>query len=297
MSSPYTEEFVVGLTKRLGTRGVLRADFVNREGHDFYIYRTVPNRTVEGPSGPIDLSTMENDDGFYERTYQGLHTNFQYRIGDRWNIGANYTYSKAKGNFNGETSNSGAVQGTWHEYTEYRSDEWNVPSGYVGSDQRHRFRAFAVWDVISTSRHNLSVSWLENFWTGENYSLTASVEIDDDWVTNPGYEDPPDSLTYYFGGRGAEHWDNVHRSDFSLNYGFFIKSVELFFQGDVLNVFNEAARDGGVTTINVLNDFNPYTETPVEGVDWERDEDFGSATTEDDFQTPRFYRFSVGIRF
>ncbi len=68
---------------------------------------------------------MENDDGFYKREYQGLHTNFQYRIGDRWNIGANYTYSKSKGNFDGETSSSGAVQGTWHEYTEYRSDEWN----------------------------------------------------------------------------------------------------------------------------------------------------------------------------
>jgi len=297
MSSPYTEEFVIGLTKRLGTRGVFRVDFVNRDGNDFYIYRTVPNRTVEGPSGPIDLSTMENDDGFYERTYQGLHTNFQYRIGDRWNIGANYTYSKAKGNFNGETSNSGAVQGTWHEYTEYRSDEWNVPSGYVGTDQRHRLRAFAVWDVISTSHHNLSVSWLENFWTGENYSLTATVEIEDDWVTNPGYEDPPDSLTYYFGGRGAEHWDNIHRSDFSLNYGFFIKSVELFFQGDVLNVFNESARDGGITTVNVLNDFNPYTTTPVEGVDWERDEDFGEPSTDGSYQNPRFYRFSIGIRF
>jgi hypothetical protein len=154
-----------------------------------------------------------------------------------------------------------------------------------------------VWDAISTSRHNLSLSWLENFWTGTNYSLTSSIEIDSDWVTNPGYEDPPDSLTYYFGGRGAEHWDNIHRSDFSLNYGFFIKSVELFFQGDVLNVFNEAGRDGGRTTINVLNDFNPYTTTPVEGVDWEKDEDFGEPSTDGSYQNPRFYRFSVGIRF
>ena len=297
MASPYTEEFVIGLTKRLGTKGVLRVDLVNREGNDFYIYRTVPGRTVEGPSGPIDLSTMENDDGFYKREYQGLHTNFQYRIGDRWNIGASYTYSKAKGNFDGETWNSGAVQGTWHEYTEYRSAEWNVPTGYLDIDQRHRLRAFAVWDVVSTSHHNLSVSWLENFWTGNPYSLSATIEIDSDWVTNPGYEDPPDSLTYYFGGRNAEHWDNVHRSDFSLNYGFFIKSVELFFQGDLLNVFNEGAQDGGITTINVLNDFNPYTTTPVEGVDWERDEEFGEPSTDGSFQNPRSYRFSVGIRF
>ena len=44
--------------------------------------------------------------------------------------------------------------------------------------------------------------------------------------------------------------------------------VEIFLQPEVLNVFNESARDGGITTINVLNDFNPYTTTPVEGVDW-----------------------------
>jgi hypothetical protein len=165
------------------------------------------------------------------------------------------------------------------------------------TDQRHKLRAFAVWDAISTPRHNLSLSWLENFWTGGNYSLDAPVEIDDDWVTNPGYESPPDSLTYYFGGRRSEHWDNVHRSDLSVNYGFFIKNVELFIQGDLLNVFNEGAQISGDDTINVLNDFNPYTHTPVEGVDWERDEDFGTADSENDFQQPRLYRFSVGIRF
>ena len=240
---------------------------------------------------------MENDDGFYNREYMGLHTNFQYRAGDRWNFGASYTLSESKGNLNGESSSGGPSQGSWPTYTEYRSDEWNVPTGYLGVDERHRFRGFVVWDAISTSRHNLSLSWLENFWTGTNYSLTSSIEIDSDWVTNPGYEDPPDSLTYYFGGRGAEHWDNIHRSDFSLNCGFFIKSVELFFQGDVLNVFNEAGRDGGRTTINVLNDFNPYTTTPVEGVDWEKDEDFGEPSTDGSYQNPRFYRFSVGIRF
>jgi outer membrane receptor protein involved in Fe transport len=299
MASPYTQEFVVGLTKRLGTRGAIRVDLVNRTSDDFYVYRTVPNRFVENPAtgDNIDLSTMENNDGFYKRDYIGLHTNFQYRAGDRWNFGISYTLSKADGNLNGESTSGGPSQGSWYEYTEYRVAEWNRPTGKLWVDQRHKFRGFVVWDAISTSRHNLSLSWLENFWTGSNYSLVADVEIDSDWVTNPGYEDPPDELSYYFNGRGNEQWDNVHRSDLSVNYGFFIKSVELFFQADVLNVFNEGAQTDGVTTLNILNDFNPYTETPVEGVDWERDEDFGTASTEDDFQTPRFYRFSIGIRF
>ena len=53
----------------------------------------------------------------------------------------------------------------------------------------------------------------------------------------------------------------------------------------------------GRTTINVLNDFNPYTTTPVEGVDWEKDEDFGDPSTDGSYQNPRNYRFSVGICF
>jgi hypothetical protein len=43
--------------------------------------------------------------------------------------------------------------------------------------------------------------------------------------------------------------------------------------------------------------FNPFTETPVEGVHWRKGEDFGKPLEEDDLQLPRVYRFSVGIRF
>jgi hypothetical protein len=44
-------------------------------------------------------------------------------------------------------------------------------------------------------------------------------------------------------------------------------------------------------------DFNPFTETPVEGVHFDFGPDFGQARREEDFQTPRTYRFSVGFRF
>ena len=92
---------------------------------------------------------------------------------------------------NGESTSGGPSQGSWYEYTEYREAEWNRPTGKLWVDQRHKFRGFVVWDAISTSCPNLSLSWLENFWSGCNYSLVADIEIDSDWVTNPGYEDPP----------------------------------------------------------------------------------------------------------
>ena len=43
--------------------------------------------------------------------------------------------------------------------------------------------------------------------------------------------------------------------------------------------------------------FNPFTETPVEGVHWRKDDDFGEPTAEYHYQIPREYRFSIGFRF
>jgi hypothetical protein len=48
---------------------------------------------------------------------------------------------------------------------------------------------------------------------------------------------------------------------------------------------------------NGVQTFNPFTETPVEGVHWRKDARFGEPIAEDDFQDPRTFRFSVGFRF
>ncbi|MCP4895584.1 MAG: TonB-dependent receptor [bacterium] len=301
LASPYTEEFALGVTKRLGTRGMVRVDLVHREGKSFYINRNEPGRTAEHEViGTVDLTTIENDDGFYSRKYNGLHTNFQYRIGDRWDIGATWTLSRSRGNLNGEGSSGGPSQGTFFQYNEFKQASWSAPTGDLSNDARHKVRAWAVWEAISTSRHNLSISWLENYWSGDNYSAYEDVNVED-YMDNPGYETPPDDLNYYFSDRGEYHWDNVHRSDLSLNYSFKFEAlgagVEIFIQPEILNVFNEGAQDDGENTVDVIGDFNPFTESPVEGVHWEKASDFGQPSSENDFQMPRTYRFSVGIRF
>lgn len=304
LNSPYTDEWSLGFTKRLGNRGVVRMDYVYRDASSFYIGRTELGRTVDtGYVGEVDQLLIGNDTGnVYNRTYNGLHTNVQYRIGDRWDIGASWTYSTAKGNFDGETSASGAVTGGALEYPEYNEASWNYPDGYTASDLRNQFRTWVVWDAISTKHHSLSASLLWNYVTGNNYSLTGTVDVRP-YVTNPGYISPPTTATYYFGKRGAEHWDNITSTDIALNYGFTIGAgVQLFAQFDLLNAFNNDGQDGGNTTINVVDTngnytFNPFTETPVEGVNWNYGPTFGEPTSETSFQTPRTFRFSLGVRF
>ena len=304
LSSPYTDEFSIGFTKRLGNRGVVRMDYVYRDAKSFYIQTSEVGRTIDtGFIGEVDQMYVTNDtSNIYNRTYNGLHTNVQYRIGDRWDLGASWTYSTAKGNLDGETSASGPVTGGALVYPEYGEASWNYPDGYTASDLRNQFRAWVVWDAISTKRNSLSASLLFNYYTGNNYSWTGSVDVRP-YVTNPGYITPPSTATYYFSERGSEHWDNINSTDVALNYGFTVGAgVQLFAQFDLLNAFNQQGQDGGNTTINVFdtngsNTFNPFTETPVQGTNWDFGSSFGEPTSENSFQTPRVFRFSLGVRF
>jgi len=316
LDSPYADEFTVGFSKRLGTKGLFRADFVHREYHDFYAtHRDLTTGTVEwsGEVAPgvvidqeFDLGFTVNEDDLLSREYDGIHTMLQYRFTDKLQLGATYTYSHAKGNWNGETGGSGPVSnGNVLNYPEYTRAEWDDPTGDLAIDQRHKFRAWLVWDFISTSRWNISASWLENYWTGSPYGANQQVVVGANfWIDNPGYLTPPVWGGYWFTNRDAFRTDNIHRSDLALNISFFVgKNFELYLQPEVLNVFGEdGVIDTNTATFSWRNDrslelFDPFTETPVEGVHWYKGENFGEPENENDFQLPRTFRVSVGLRF
>jgi outer membrane receptor protein involved in Fe transport len=311
INSPYGDEYTIGASLRLGTRGVVRADLVHREYGSFYVSEIVPNRTVENPStGELyDLAEYVNHDSGLKREYNGLQTRFDYRLGSRWNFGASYTYSKTEGNVEGDTVARGAAPIGYLEYQEYRDPAWSAPIGYLSSDSRHKFRGWVVWDAISTSHNNLSLSLLQSFWSGQPHSESGSVAtvgiIGD--PADLGYVGQPGFQTYFFSERGAYQFDDVTRTDLAINYSFFINvgggQVELFVQPEVQNVFNEqAVVTGNSTELTAINDasllpFDPWTETPVEGVHWRRGDEWGQAEDDTDYQLPRTYRISVGIRF
>ncbi|MCG6948535.1 MAG: hypothetical protein LJE93_06425, partial [Acidobacteria bacterium] len=210
---------------------------------------------------------------------------------------------------NGETYDSGPVPGSFFNYQEYKEASWNVPNGYLGVDQTHKFQAWVVWDAIATSHHNLSLSLLQTFFSGSPYSASGSVDVVD-YVGDPadlGYYGWPGTPNYFFSDRGAFRTDDVTRTDISLNYSFFINiggsQLEIFLQPEVVNLFNEhAVVDPNNTTLTYRNDsslesFDPFTETPVEGVNWRKGSSWGEAQSEGDYQQARTVRFSVGLRF
>lgn len=312
LRSPAISEIALGVTKRFGGQALVRAEVVHREGMDFYSERKdLSTGRVTTPNGVTDLAVIENKDDVLERTYNGLHLQFQGRGWERLSYGGSYTLSKSEGNFEGETSAAGPVRGIVLDFPEYKQARWNSPVGDLTNDQRHRARLFAIYDLWKGTANRLSVGLLQSFTSGTPYGALGAVDPRDSTGTfgipNPGYVQPPSSVAYYYTPRDEFHTDDITSTDLTLNYSFiwhaFGKSCEIFIQPEVLNVFDEH----GVISVNQsvqdwtnnrsLQRFNPFTQTPVENVNWRKGSLFGQPTLDTDYQTPRTYRFSVGFRF
>jgi hypothetical protein len=129
--------------------------------------------------------------------------------------------------------------------------------------------------------------------------------------TNPGYKlsQLGNAHDYFFSERGAFRLPNVQSTDLAVKYSLPISRLNVFLQTAMFNIFNNSAlADSRFINTNVLTRrtagaasglkaFNPKTETPVEGVHYQLDPNFGKASRFEAYQTPRTYRFSVGIRF
>ena len=59
---------------------------------------------------------------------------------------------------------------------------------------------------------------------------------------------------------------------------------------EVLTRFSAGSTSG-------LRAFNPFTETPIEGVHYARSTSFGLATGPESYQAPRAFQVSAGLRF
>jgi hypothetical protein len=152
---------------------------------------------------------------------------------------------------------------------------------------------------------------LQTYYTGVPYGAVGTINSSP-FVTNPGYVTVPTAVAYYFTDRDAFRTDDINATDLSINYSFLFNAwgqdLEIFLQPEMLNVFNNDGVLGTNTNFNTavqtastagsgLQSFNPFTQTPVEGVHWRKGPLFGQPTNPNVYQTPRTFRFSVGIRF
>ncbi|HZI66307.1 MAG TPA: carboxypeptidase regulatory-like domain-containing protein [Thermoanaerobaculia bacterium] len=311
LTSPNVKEYTVGVGSALGARGFARLDLIYRNWDDFYGSR-IDLSTGSSPADQFgnmtDLALIGNDDR-YDRKYTAAQTQLSYRFPFGVFVGGNYTWSRLTGNLESENFVSGPIPGIVGEYPEYTAFRANNPTGYLEGDQRHQARLWLGFDV-PTRFADFNVTVLETYASGRAYNALGTID-NRAFVDNPGYIDPPAAVNYYFGGgRGAFRFEDMTRTDLALNVNLKIwKSLEVFLQPELLNVFNEDALTGGrigIDSNTVVNtrasagaafqNFDPRTE-PVEGTHYAYAATFGNAIGRDAYQLPRTFRFSVGLRF
>ena len=324
LSSPSMDEYTLGYSLAFGDRGFVRADYIDRTWQDFYaLRRTLETGTATDPSGlVVDQGIIENSRGGLSRDYHAVQLQGNWRPWKPLRIGGNYTWSKLRGNVEGESSGGATVLTENPDKPEYTGFEENNPVGYLLPDMRHRANVWVGYD-FSTGFGDFNATLLQRYHSALSYSARGTIDVRKgttagpaNGVVNPGYESVPSNVGYYFAERGAFRVDDITSTDLGLNYRLpFLGKYNFFVEADLLNLFNEQGVEDpdfvdktvltrrqttclqtGTTTRCLA--FNPLAgEKPQEGVHWQKGPNFGKVTSYEAYQLPRTYRFSLGLRF
>jgi hypothetical protein len=302
VKSANSNEYMVGLAHQLGSKGAVRADFVYRKYFDFYgnYVNTGTGQVTDPRTGLRFDMTVVNNTSDVTRDYKGFSVQFDYRLHRRFNLNGNWMLSWSRGSVEGEDSTNGATRASANEFPEYRQASWNYPIGYTNGDQRHKVRMWGTYDLPAPRLlGKIALGFMQRFDSGSPYDYNFTLDPRP-YVTNPGYLVPTSSVTYYATGRGAFHFDSAWRTDLSMSWNYkVIGKSQLFMRAVVNNVFNNHALTGFNTTVVTtgLTAFNPFTSTPVEGVNYQKGPSFGAASSPSSYQSPRDFYISVGFRF
>jgi hypothetical protein len=323
LQAPYMDEMRFGYAMTFGNRGFVRADYIDRKWAEFYVIRrTIETGRAVDPNGDeFDQGVIENSDDGLSRKYHGVQLQTSYRPFNQLQIGANYTYSKLRGNVEGESPSFATVLTDFNNRPEYTAFEQNNPVGSLGPDMRHRGNLFVTYD-LDTRVGELNLSLFEHYHSALSYSAVGSIDVRKgasngpaNGVVNPGYVTAPSSVGYFFSDRGAYRVDAITATDLGVNFYFHpIRNATFFIEADLINALGEQGIEDpdyvdktiltrrnstclqtGTTTRCVA--FNPFTDAPVEGTHWQKGSLFGTPTSQFAYQTPRTYRFSVGVKF
>ena len=153
----------------------------------------------------------------------------------------------------------------------------------------------------------LSIGGLEQIASGSPYGAVGTVDTRP-FVTNPGYANPPATVSYWFTARDAFRTQTQRRTDMSVNYAHKLaRKAELFARFTAQNVFNRQVLENlnsintsvrtNTTNSTLYTRFNPFTTQPVKGVNWDLAPTFGQPLDRFAYTTPRTVQFSVGVRF
>ena len=263
--SPLTHEVTASYGLNLaGGKGYAEAGYVFRKTTNIIediIDRTTGTSDVvlQGiAAGTVSNILYRNSDIPWRR-YQGLVFQTRYRLTSRWGANANYTLQlENDGNFEGEGTNSPAARSAIGDYPEALPANRYYPEGHLANFQRHRLRAWTIYDLSMGHFGDVSLSGLWRVDSGRTYSLVrpnvgpnaTQIAI----VENAGYVDEPATYDVFYSERGSEHFKGYGLLDTSVQYNVPVfKTLRPWVRFDTYNVFNNQKLIAWNTTIAANN--------------------------------------------
>ncbi len=308
VKSPILEEWTVGVGSALGRGGFAKLTYVGREYSDLFedfILREFGTTEIvhEGRSfGFFDNVVLDNTDD-PTREYRAIQVQGRYRITDRWLLDANYTYEiENDGNFVGE----GGASSIFGNQPELYDPERHYPTGHLPGFQEHRVRVFSSYTLpMSFGDVNLGLAYFYDSPRTFIYGFARSGFTPAQIARDPGYARRPATQFVFFGELGAGEYEDTHSLDLAISLGVRVwRSVEPFFKFEVRNVTNEQGLvffDTVVVPCTTAAQAGCDGQAPVDELGlptkFARGPAFGTARSAADYQVPREYRFSAGIRF
>ncbi len=307
LTPPDAQELTIGVARSLGSHGSMRVEGIYRRFGSLYgNRRDLSTGTVTGANGlKYDLLVVTNAPEA-SRSYLAVNAQLTMRVSSNAQASGIYTWSRARGNSDGESMTIGPDAASIGDYPEYRQRPWNAPEGWLSIDQRHKLRLVATWSLrLPASLGSLVAGVVQRADSGRSWSAVGNINPTP-FVANPGYQTPPTSIAYYFSSRGEFRMKAITATDLSVTWSRAIpgaRRLQVYARAMVVNAFNQTGIDGVGRSVLTRNDntayaaFNPFEAAPVRGVNYEYGQDFGKPTSPADYQPPRQFSLSAGLRF
>jgi hypothetical protein len=303
-----------GLTMNNG-KGYAQAAFVYRRTTsliDDFITRDTGTThvTLSGiDAGVVTNHLFENTD-LAHRMFSAMNFLSRYQLSNRWTVNGQYTLGlKDDGNFEGEGTNTPGAVSRIGDYPEAYTPEAArfFPEGRLQSFERHRLRAWTVYDIGLGRAGDVSVSGLVRADSGQVYSLRATnvalTATQRTILKNAGYPDAPGRSSLYFDSRGSQEFNGYGALDLNISYNVpIVRSLKPWVKFDIFNALNNDKLVSFNTTV---------TQDPASPLDalgyrtgFVKGPQFGQATSASNYIPPfggvtglRTFQVAVGVRF
>ena len=215
-------------------------------------------RKIDG-TGRVDVRMSSDDWGFtsdMKRIYEGLDIYLERPFDGKWEARVDYTYSKSKGNMEGQ------VKSEFGQQNISKTQDWDAAAimrfadGYLANDRRHQLKVRGSYQITD--------EWM----VGGNIRIESGAPISCLGFFNPGGidENSPEADPVHYGASyhtcfgkvatpGSQRTPWVHNIDLGLTYrpNYFDNKLALGLQ--IRNVLNSTE----TLQVDVTSEDDPYT--------------------------------------